>query len=115
MAAPPDLATLLADETRVAELPAEQIPALLASIAALQTRLGALETAVAAKLALPATPPPVPPYSVEEAAALLGKSKTWVWRQARAKGLPGRKAGKTWTFPRDEFDRLLRRRAHIAA
>jgi excisionase family DNA binding protein len=73
-----------------------------------------VQTAVAARLAVPPAPAPTCPYTADEAAALLGKSKTWVWRQARAKRLPARKAGKTWTFPRDEFDRLLRRRAHVA-
>jgi len=91
----------------------ETIP--LAQLQAVLVQLAALLVAIGARLAPPAIPPPTSPYTAEEAAALLGKSKTWVWRQARAKRLPGRKAGKTWTFPRDEFDRLLRRRAHIAA
>jgi excisionase family DNA binding protein len=115
MPAPPDLAALLADPARVAELTVEQASAVLPQIAAELIRLAALQTAVGARLVTPARPPLTSPYSADEAAALIGKPKTWVWKQARSGRLPGRKAGKTWTFPRDEFDRVLRRRAHIAA
>jgi hypothetical protein len=54
----------------------------------------------------PALPPSVtPPYSLTEAATLLGKSPAWVRRQARTGILPGRKVGKSWVFTREEFDR----------
>jgi excisionase family DNA binding protein len=98
----------LPDPSAVGTIPVAQLPAVL-------VQLTALLVAIGARLAMPPAPSPTSPYSAEEAAALLGKTKTWVWRQARAGRLPGRKSGKTWTFPRDDFERLLRRRAHIAA
>jgi excisionase family DNA binding protein len=103
---------LLADPTRVDEVPAEAVPALLLRLGTEHHRLAAVETAVVARLA--ALPSPTlevlrAPYTLAEAATLLGKSTTWVRRQARRGRLPGRKVGKSWVFPRDDFDRARHR------
>ena len=51
MIAPLDLAALLVEPARVADVPAERLPALLAQLAAEQARLAALQGALAARLA----------------------------------------------------------------
>jgi excisionase family DNA binding protein len=48
--AAPDLAVLLVDPMRAAEVPADQVPALLAQVAAEQARLAAVQAALAARL-----------------------------------------------------------------
>src|SRR5438445_11733684 len=53
MPARPDLAALLADPGRLADVDAKELPGLLAALAAEQARLAALEGAVAARLAAP--------------------------------------------------------------
>jgi len=78
-----DLATLLADPARTAEVPADAIPALLAQLAAEQARLSALESALAARLAEAAGtngPPADQLLTVEEAAAKLGTTRDWLRR-----------------------------------
>jgi len=113
----PDLAAILAQPARVTDIPVEALPALLLHLGAEHHRLATVETAVAARLAaLPSPPPEVAraPYTLAEAATLLGKSRAWVRRQARLGRLPGRKVGKSWVFPRDDFDRA-RRRVHLGA
>jgi excisionase family DNA binding protein len=108
----PDLARLLADPARAVDLPVEALPALLLQLGAEHHRLAAVEAAVAARLAGLPSPAPdvtVAPYTLAEAATLLGKSTAWVRRQARHGQLPGRKVGKSWVFPREDFDRARRR------
>src|SRR5438094_10005108 len=78
-----ELASLLADPARAAEVPMEAIPALLAQLAAEQARLSALETALAARLAQAA--PTNGPHQdqllmIEEAAAKLGTTRDWLRR-----------------------------------
>src|SRR5262245_29507949 len=112
-----ELSVLLAEPTRAAELEIEELPAVLAALASHQTRVAAVQTALAARLAgLPVrtAPSEPPPYSLKEAASLLGKSPTWVRRQAHDRKLPGRKVSKSWVFPRNEFDRV-RRQPRLAA
>ena len=77
-----DLASLLADPARAAEVPADAIPALLAQLAAEQARLSALETVLAARLAeaAPNGPPADQLLTVEEAAAKLGTTRDWLRR-----------------------------------
>jgi len=78
-----DLALLLADPARAAEVPADAIPALLAQLAAEQARVSALETALAARLAEAAGtngPPADQLLTVEEAAAKLGTTRDWLRR-----------------------------------
>lgn len=59
----------------------------------------------------PSAPSSDVPYSLDEAATLLGKSATWVRRRAAAGALPcARKVGRSWVFPRADFDRLRARR-----
>jgi excisionase family DNA binding protein len=107
-----DVPSLLAEPTRAADVAIEHLPAVLAALASHQARIAAVQTALAARLAaLPAQTSTsiAHPYSLKEAAMLLGKSPTWVRRRARDGRLPGRKVGKSWVFPRDEFDRVCRR------
>src|SRR5262245_46312209 len=78
-----DLAPLLADPARAAEVPVDAIPALLAQLAAEQARLSALETALAARLAAAAGtngPDPDRLLTIEEAAAKLGTTRDWLRR-----------------------------------
>lgn len=79
-----DLPALLADPQRAVEIPAEQIPAVLAQLTGLQ---GAL----LARLLLAGPIPNVPPDPVvggdrlltaEEAATRLGVSTDWIYRRA---------------------------------
>lgn len=80
-----DLAELLADPAKAAELPVAEVPAVLAQIAGEQARLAALEGAVAARLAI------CPPGSnghgedrllpVDEAAERLGVTRDWLRRR----------------------------------
>ncbi len=53
---PTDLAALLADPARVADVPANQVPPLLTTIASEQARLAAVQGALAARLAAPPMP-----------------------------------------------------------
>lgn len=74
---------MLPEPADVAALPCEQLPAVLVQLAALQA-------AVAARLA--AVSPPAPPLTdclldAAEAAALLGRSPSWVRKRGRS--LPG--------------------------
>ena len=55
-----DLAALLADPAGVDTVPAEQVPALLAHVAAEQARLAALQGALAARLAMAGNATPKP-------------------------------------------------------
>ena len=77
-----DLALLLADPARAAEVPADAIPALLAQLAAEQARLSALETALAARLAAAAgtNGPHDQLLTIDEAAAKLGTTRDWLRR-----------------------------------
>ena len=83
----PDLAELLADPARVAEVPAEQVPACLAALAAEQTRLAAVQGALAARLT--ATAPTGNGredrlLTAEEVHARTTVSIGWLYRHARA-------------------------------
>lgn len=79
-------------------------------------KLAALQAAVAARLTTgtvpdKGTPNTELPYTVLEAASLLRKSRPWLQRQARAGAIPcAKKVGKSWLFPRAEFDRFRARR-----
>lgn len=76
----PTLAEVAAASDRLAEVPDERIPALVLELAALQTRL-------AARLAIAVLHPAPPPekdrlLTVIEAAEILGVSKEWLYRRA---------------------------------
>jgi predicted DNA-binding transcriptional regulator AlpA len=79
----PDLAVLLADPSRVASVPVQQLPALLTEMASAQSRLAAVEGAVAARLLDAGTPRAEPDrlLTTDEAAARLGVTKDWLRRR----------------------------------
>ena len=80
----PDLACLLADPARTADLPAEALPALLLQLGAEHHRLATVETAVAARLAagLHGDEEPDRLLTVRQAASVLGMSEDWLYRHA---------------------------------
>ena len=71
-----DLAALLADPARVADLPPEHVPEVLASLEALRARLWA-------RLTHSPAPPAEPDrlLTVDEAAARLGVTRDWLRRR----------------------------------
>jgi len=82
-AATDDLEVLLTDPSWVAHVPVHQLSALLAQLASIQTRLAAVESAVAARLRT-AEPPQAEPnrlLTADEAAARLGVTKDWLRRR----------------------------------
>jgi hypothetical protein len=107
---PPDLTTVLAMlEVEAQHIDAAEVPALVA-------RLGAVLGVAGARLVSREPQPPrdtaVAPYTLAEAAALLRKSPAWLRRQAVAGRIPcARKVGRSWVFPRTDFDRLRQRRS----
>ena len=109
----PDLAALLADPARAAEVPVADVPSLLDTVSTQEARLGVVKSILAARLATGrpnAHGKPEPPYTLREAATLVVKSPPWLRRLAKANGVPGaRKAGKSWTFDRGTFDRWRQR------
>ncbi len=77
-----DLAALLADPHRVADVPLTEVPALLARLASEQHRLAALETALAGRLlssALNGGDDRL--VAVDEAAERLGVTRDWLRRR----------------------------------
>jgi hypothetical protein len=104
----PDLAALLADPARAAEVPVEHVPALLGDLERLRATLWARLFPQGNDHAKSDREPP---YTLTEAAALLLKSPPWLRRQAKAGTVPcARKVGKSWVFPRELFDRFRQRR-----
>jgi predicted DNA-binding transcriptional regulator AlpA len=84
-ASPTTLAALIADPARVVEVPVEQVPPLLATIASEQARLAAVQGALAARLAArePATARESDQLvTVDEAAAMLKLSRGWLYKNA---------------------------------
>jgi hypothetical protein len=112
----PDIAALLADPVRVVEVPAEDRQAVLDTLAVHAARCQLVRELLTANLARDAerktgSAKPQPPYTLHEAAGLLVKSPAWLRRQAKAGAIPcSRKVGKSWQFPRAEFDRFCQRR-----
>jgi hypothetical protein len=83
MASPPTLAALLADPAQIAELCAETTLGVLVEIAAEQTRLAALQAAVAARLARHVGNGVKDDRCIDldEAAAILCVTKDWLRRR----------------------------------
>jgi hypothetical protein len=114
----PDLAPLLADPARAAEVPAKDRQAVLDALAVHEGRCRLVRELLTANLAgspenKNGSARPQPPYALHEAAGLLLKSPAWLRRQAKAGAIPcAKKVGKSWQFPRAEFDRFCQRR-HI--
>jgi hypothetical protein len=84
LSATDDLGVLLTDPGRVARVPVHQLPALLTQLASVQTRLAAVEGAVAARLLDAGTPEAQPDrlLTADEAAARLGVTKDWLRRRS---------------------------------
>lgn len=112
----PDIAALLADPARAAEVPAEDRQAVLDALAVHEGRCQLVRELLTANLARRAevkngSAMPQPAYALQEAAGLLLKSPAWLRRQAKTGAIPcAKKVGKSWQFPRAEFDRFCQRR-----
>lgn len=109
----PDLATLLANPARAAEVPVADVPALLNAVSAQAARLDVLKSILAARLAVERNGQgqTEPPYTLHEAARLLLKSPAWLRRHAKTGTVPcAKKIGKSWVFPRADFHRFCGRR-----
>jgi predicted DNA-binding transcriptional regulator AlpA len=79
-----DLNALLADPSRIARAPVQQLPALLTEVASVQSRLAAVEGAVAARLLAAGAPQAQPDrlLTIDEAAEQLGVTKDWLRRRS---------------------------------
>lgn len=111
----PDLDALLADPARAAEVPADEWQAVLDALAVHEGRCRLVRELLTANLARRAEVKNAPQraYALQEAAGLLLKSPAWLRRQAKTGAIPcAKKVGKSWQFPRAEFDRFCQRR-HI--
>lgn len=102
---PIDISSLLKDASRIGQIPASQIPALL-------TQLSSLQTAIASRLIVndeEAADDADQMLTVEEAAARLGVSADWVYR--RSKSLPFIvRFGRNVRCSARELDRFLKNR-----
>jgi hypothetical protein len=80
----PDLAMLLADPSRVASVPLQQLPALLTEVASAQSRLAAVEGALAARLLAAGAPQAQPDrlLTIDEATERLRVTKDWLRRRS---------------------------------
>jgi hypothetical protein len=110
-----DLAALLDSPARAVEVPAAEVPAVLAAVAAQEAALGTVRSILAARLVIPGGPhsgngTAGKPYTLIEAAGLLDKSTAWLRRKAKAGHVPGaQKVGRSWMFEPAAFDRWCRR------
>ena len=90
-------------------LPVDSLPAIVGELAALQAYAFARLTREAAA-APPSTTEDTTPYSLDDAAGRIRKSPAWLRRQANAGDVPGaRKVGRSWLFPRTDFERYWQR------
>jgi len=91
-----------------AAIPPERIPAALIALAALQT-------ALAARLMVPATPSPVPDegddtlLTVEEVAQRFRRSTKWVYRRCKTLPFARRLDNRSWRFSAKGLERWLAR------
>jgi excisionase family DNA binding protein len=113
MAAPPDLAALLADPARATDVPAAEVPKLIAECGAEHHRLAGLETVLASRLA-PADREATAKgdaLTVEDVARRTGMSVAWLYREFRAGRLPfARRHGRRVKFDPVGLQRWLDRR-----
>jgi hypothetical protein len=107
-----DLAALLADPSRLSELPASRIPVILSHLTALQAALTA-RLIIAQADAQPSTPPAAPAdddaiewISVAQAAALTGRSVKWFYRHHNLPFVK-RVSAKALTIDRRAMDRWI--------
>ena len=114
--APTALAVLLDDPARALAVLPEERQALLDALAVHEGRCRLVRELLTANLARGAEAKngsvmPQPAYALQEAAGLLRKSPAWLRRQAKAGVIAcAKKVGKSWQFPRAEFDRFCQRR-----
>jgi Helix-turn-helix domain len=110
------LDALLADPARAAEVPAKDRQAVLDTLAVHEGRCRLVRELLTATVVGKATTEHnntglQPPYSLKEAAALMLKGPAWLRRKAHAGAIPGaKKIGRSWVFPRADFDRFCQRR-----
>jgi len=91
----------------VDSIPVDALPALALE---LLTLLGRIAVRQGQSVGRPCSSDPGPPYTLAEAAKLLHKSPAWLRRQAANGGVPcARKLGRSWLFPRDDFEAFWRR------
>jgi predicted DNA-binding transcriptional regulator AlpA len=114
-----DLAALLRCDvvSSVANMAAEQLPALLVEVAALQGQLAAVSNALSARLLADAAAGCAPRpaglehlLDVEEAAARLGMSTDWLYRHARQLPFTRRVGRRALKFDSASLDRWLAQR-----
>jgi excisionase family DNA binding protein len=111
-----DIAALLADPARAADVPADERLAVLDVLAVHEGRCRLVRELLTVNLAGTAEAKnggagPQPPYTVQEAAGLLQKSTAWLQRKAKTGRVPGaHKVGRSWLFDRAPFDRWRSRR-----
>jgi hypothetical protein len=90
----PDIAALLADPARAADVPADERQAVLDVLAVHEGRCRLVRELLTANLAgntgaKNGGAAPRPPYALQEAAGLLHKSTAWLQRKAKAGRVPG--------------------------
>jgi hypothetical protein len=113
----PDLAGLLADPARAAEVSAEDRQALLDALAVHEGRCRQVRDLLTGTMARgvetrDGAARGRPAYALDEAAGLLLKSPAWLRRQAKTGRVGGaRKVGRSWLFDRAPFDRWRSRPA----
>jgi predicted DNA-binding transcriptional regulator AlpA len=95
-------------------VPVEDVPVVLTEVASEQTRLAAVQTALAARLATRTTSPVSAKHrvcddllKVEEAARRLGMSPTWVYKNAARLPFTHRIGRRTVRFSAAGIDRYL--------
>jgi predicted DNA-binding transcriptional regulator AlpA len=113
-----DLATLLADASRVADVPLEDVPALLATLAAEQARAAALQTALAARIIQAPTAGTGAPdrdelLTVDAAAAMLSMSTQWLYRNARRLPFTRRMGTRAVRFSKQGIRQYLDKRPSV--
>ncbi|MBI4582735.1 MAG: helix-turn-helix domain-containing protein [Planctomycetes bacterium] len=99
---PLSLDALAEDPTRAAEVPAEEVPGIL-------VRLAALQTALAANLAMPASAAPDRLLDAEEAATMLGASMDYLYRHAKKLPFTVR-VGRRLRFSQKGIEKFIRQR-----
>jgi hypothetical protein len=105
-----DLASIIDNPTHAVEIPLRDVPAWLATLAIERERLAGLERVLLSRLVVGASTPSGGDrlLSLTEAAALFGKSTTWVRR--RSATLPfARKVGRSWRYVAADLERYLGR------
>jgi hypothetical protein len=107
----PTLADLAREPTRVAELPVEAIPALLAQLAGVQTALAAHLASCGARSTLANDGKPDQLLTIEQASDRLKISKDWLYRHASKLPFTVRPSPRQLRFSEGGIERYIRRRS----